>query len=99
VAFTAYLGVAGTSAPGLLGVLFADSAVRLADITDGASQTLLVGERPPSPDERFGWWYAGEGCDTMGTADMIMGVNEYNFYGLSYHPCDFWPYSYGPGSL
>jgi prepilin-type N-terminal cleavage/methylation domain-containing protein/prepilin-type processing-associated H-X9-DG protein len=32
------------------GCMFRDSGVRLADITDGSSQTLLIGERIPYPD-------------------------------------------------
>jgi hypothetical protein len=33
----------------------------MADITDGLSNTLMVGERPPSSDFQYGWWYAGAG--------------------------------------
>ena len=98
VAFTAYLGISGTYSPLNLGVLFADSAVRVADIPDGTSHTLQVGERPRSPDDRLGWWYAGEGTDSLGTAEMILGLTEYNAYRLGYHRCDFGPYAYGPGS-
>jgi prepilin-type N-terminal cleavage/methylation domain-containing protein len=47
-AFTDYLGVRGGVGIRKDGILFLDSQVRVADITDGASSTLLVGERPPS---------------------------------------------------
>jgi prepilin-type N-terminal cleavage/methylation domain-containing protein/prepilin-type processing-associated H-X9-DG protein len=38
------------------GVMYESSRTRLADITDGASHTVLVGERPPSPNLFWGWW-------------------------------------------
>jgi prepilin-type processing-associated H-X9-DG protein len=99
VAFTSYLGISGTFAARTDGVLFADSAIRMADIRDGTSSTLLVGERPPSPDERLGWWYAGTGTDDKGSAEMLLGVVDYNYYRHTYHSCDFGPYAYGPGDL
>jgi prepilin-type N-terminal cleavage/methylation domain-containing protein/prepilin-type processing-associated H-X9-DG protein len=47
VASANYIGVFGVSEPGVdgEGVFFRNSQVRMADITDGSSQTLLVGER------------------------------------------------------
>jgi prepilin-type processing-associated H-X9-DG protein len=97
VAFTAYLGVSGSSLVRHDGILFQDSETRLGEITDGISQTLLVGERPPSPDERFGWWYAGEGQRATGSAEMIMGVREFNITYINV--CWEGPYTYGPGQL
>jgi len=48
----------------------------MEDITDGKSQTLIVGERPPSPDLEFGWWFAGAGYDGSGDGDVILGAIE-----------------------
>jgi prepilin-type N-terminal cleavage/methylation domain-containing protein/prepilin-type processing-associated H-X9-DG protein len=47
VASANYVGVFGITEPGVdgEGVFFRNSAVRIGDITDGTSQTLLVGER------------------------------------------------------
>ena len=78
VGLTDYLGVAGVNYASHDGVLFLDSEVRLRDIGDGASNTLLVGERPPSPDNWFGWWYAGYGQEDSGVPDMLLGVRERN---------------------
>ncbi|MGL4549883.1 MAG: DUF1559 domain-containing protein, partial [Gemmataceae bacterium] len=69
---------------------------RLIDITDGASNTLLVGERPPSADGSLGWWYAGEGQGKEGSGDMVLGAREVNatIYGRG---CPRGPYHFGPG--
>jgi prepilin-type processing-associated H-X9-DG protein len=29
---------------------------RIADVTDGLTNTIIVAERPPSPDVMWGWW-------------------------------------------
>src|ERR1043166_6874621 len=50
VAFTSYLGVSGRDLTTLDGVFFRDSRICMADVTDGTSNTLMVGERPPSLD-------------------------------------------------
>lgn len=94
-AFTNYLGVSGDR-PGR-GTLFLSSRIRFDDILDGTSQTLLVGERPPSPNERFGWWYGGIGQMYDGSLDSHMATRQLNqtFYAPT---CRAGPYAYQPGT-
>jgi prepilin-type N-terminal cleavage/methylation domain-containing protein/prepilin-type processing-associated H-X9-DG protein len=96
-AFTHYLGVSGRTSATRDGVLFFDSRVSLRDVKDGAANTVLVGERPPSPDNRFGWWYAGVGQAFNGDGDMVLGVEGYRTTFRA-PTCPFGPYSFRAGS-
>jgi prepilin-type processing-associated H-X9-DG protein len=99
-AFTSYLGVSGTTSASKLGVLFVNSAIRPADITDGLSNTLAAGERPPSSDFWYGWWYAGYGVSGTGSADMILGVRDrVPTTDPAIGDCPANPMPFAPGSL
>jgi prepilin-type N-terminal cleavage/methylation domain-containing protein len=60
--------------------------IRMADVTDGLSNTLMVGERPPSLDLEFGWMFAGYGNMGDGDGDVIMGISETNEAGYGHDP-------------
>src|SRR5262249_18889268 len=50
----------------------------IADVSDGLSNTLLVGGRPASTDMIFGWLFAGFGVNGDGDCDVILGISERN---------------------
>jgi prepilin-type N-terminal cleavage/methylation domain-containing protein/prepilin-type processing-associated H-X9-DG protein len=79
---------------------------KIAAVTDGLSNTLLVGERPPSADLVFGWWFAGSGFEGSGSSDVVQGVREIappnltgydGTHGLPY--CPPGPYHFQAGNV
>jgi prepilin-type processing-associated H-X9-DG protein len=84
VSITWYLGNAGTSSNSPIsadGPLYADSKVRMSDITDGTSNTLLVGERPPTGDLIFGWCFASYGSG-VSDGEVILGARDVALAGF-----------------
>ena len=63
--------------PGQDGVLYVNSGVKIPSMSDGTSNTLLVGERPPSNTLEYGWLWAGAGDNPhFGATDVVLGVRE-----------------------
>ncbi len=105
VAMTAYMGVAGENgiygpAPaglplGMNGILYWISEVKMADITDGTSNTVMVGERPPDKTLEYGWWFAGAGYfqpdspagqRQTGIGDVVLGARNLQYALNIGHP-------------
>jgi prepilin-type N-terminal cleavage/methylation domain-containing protein/prepilin-type processing-associated H-X9-DG protein len=87
MALTSYQGVSGRNYQTNDGVLGSDHQIRLLDITDGTSNTLLIGERATVKSQVFGAWFAGCGQryngnngddEYRGSADVVLGVRELN---------------------
>jgi prepilin-type N-terminal cleavage/methylation domain-containing protein/prepilin-type processing-associated H-X9-DG protein len=87
IALNSYLGVAGAYAARKDGCIVADGAIRITDILDGTSQTLMFGERPPPESLVFGWLYVGWGSNAKGYGELasVLGVADTNPY-LSIKP-------------
>lgn len=99
MAFTNYLGVWGTDYTRRDGILFLDSRTRIVDIRDGTTNTIMIGERPPSTDYLLGWWYAGWGQARDGSCEYLMGARELNNYAQYVGICPPGPYHYAPGHV
>jgi prepilin-type processing-associated H-X9-DG protein len=91
LAATDYLGVDGTDGETRDGLFTANQQVRISDILDGTSQTLLVGERGfrkgaldviDTTDDinnlRFGHWFSAPG-QRNGSVGVVLGTRERNF--------------------
>jgi len=100
VAMTGYLGVNGqnqlwnpTTQVGQDGVFAPNHPVSIGDITDGTSTTVMVGEKPPTSDYVYGWWFAGsgEGGHNLGTSDVLLGTAEIGTPSAPYNPEYFRP--------
>jgi len=60
------------------GILYPNSKVTFGAITDGASNTVMIGERPPDNTTEYGWMWVAWGYDGygFGAGDCLMGVRE-----------------------
>lgn len=106
VAHTSYLGVSGITNQLRDGILIPNDStsklrgINIPAILDGTSHTLLLGERPPSLDYEYGWWYAAGGFDKFGAGEMILGVREKILIPLPWgSPCGPGPDAFGPASF
>jgi prepilin-type N-terminal cleavage/methylation domain-containing protein/prepilin-type processing-associated H-X9-DG protein len=91
-----YVGVAGTHVRANDGVFHRNFSVRFGDITDGTSNTLMIGERPPGPNGIFGSWYADWGS-TICQLSQIFGAEKNAWVPYQATDCEFWGGWFRPG--
>jgi len=64
--------------PGQDGMLYVNSKVKFSGISDGTSNTVMIGERPPDSTTEYGWMWVAWGYDGygFGAGDCLLGVRE-----------------------
>jgi len=68
------------------------TGVRVTDITDGSTNTLMVGERPPAGDLYWGWWGVSDyDCllSTYGLIDFYADLSPGIFRAPTKKPLDY----------
>ncbi len=94
-AFQSYPAVEGYSVYGNEGIMYKNSKVAVAHITDGTSTTIAAAERPPyegetgSTEGGWGWW------DSWDEGDVSIGLKNMTILNLT-GPCPT-PLYFGPG--
>ena len=60
------------------GMLYVNSSVKFRDVTDGTSNTAMIGERCVPDGKEYGWIIAAWGADGQGfgVADCVLGMEE-----------------------
>lgn len=100
-AFSSYIGIGGIvpagRSRGFNGAFAGPTGTRFSEVTDGLSQTIFVGERPPPDSLQAGWWYPA----AQGYSDDFRGPNNTIALGglliFAGDPCQKIQRVFGPG--
>jgi prepilin-type processing-associated H-X9-DG protein len=101
--YTSYVGIGGSVSPGAAkgkaGVLGMGERVTFAMVTDGLSNTVVAGERPPPKSLQAGWWYPefrGHGEGLRGPNNGLVLGQALDIFG---DPCRIMGRAIGPGRV
>ncbi len=78
------------------GIIYYDSKTRMAEITDGTSTTVMVGERPPVLNLYWGWYTWSQFDSTL---DARTTEKKITTEGNGSSKACVFPAVYGPGNL
>ncbi len=92
---TDYVAVAGWDYNDGKGIINTQKTIKMVNITDGASRTVMVGERPPIPSTTWGRYSAYAEGSISGAKLMTTLVYQDNLG----NPCPPPPYYFGSGPL
>jgi prepilin-type N-terminal cleavage/methylation domain-containing protein len=97
-ATTDYVGINGwdyNSTGGKAGIFRQNGSIRMNMISDGTSNTIMIGERPYSFDNKWGLWAYNSCCDnTSGTAISSSRLYTKDAAGVN---CNVTPLYFGQG--
>lgn len=101
-AFSSYMGVSGTHIAGdafyIPGILGQYPGTTFGQVTDGLSNTLMVGERPPPASAQAGRWYSAQGTGgPFPGPDGAMLIPQHLIFPAD--PCAPSGKGFGPGRL
>lgn len=71
-----FQGIVGTNLEIGDGVFHIDHAIRFTSITDGTTNTIMIGERPPGPLGVYGAWYGGWGRTVCSLSQLLAATDR-----------------------
>jgi prepilin-type N-terminal cleavage/methylation domain-containing protein len=95
--YTSYVAVCGLDNGGTQGIMYVNSKIVMAQITDGTSNTVMLTERPPAmlgASGGWGWWETHDA--NFGGGDISTGMQVTTW--LADTSCSTSPQYFGPDS-